>query len=101
MLCKMSVNELYCSADSFEILGMFFQPIFLSRRIGFRYHYAICVCVRLCVALSIVKLFNRLSRNLYCNNNENVFDREAVPTDFLLSVIATWRTREFVKRERP
>jgi hypothetical protein len=44
MLCKMSVNELYCSADSFKILGMSFQPIFLSRRIRLIYQYVVCVC---------------------------------------------------------
>jgi hypothetical protein len=26
MLCRVSINEMYCFAGSFEILGMFVQP---------------------------------------------------------------------------
>jgi hypothetical protein len=76
MFRKVSINEVYCFAGSFEILGMFVQPSSFSKEWDLDVTVPFA-CVR--VFLSVVRSSDRLPRNVY-KNYENVF----TPKPYLL-----------------
>ena len=60
MLCKVSINEIYCFAGSFEILGIFVQPSSFpkERDLDVTVSFA---CVRACVCVCSFQLLNHLT----------------------------------------